>query len=217
MLMKIEIGKDFPRYFTPLYQEEFELFSHFETAAGIPTVLFAITTWKENGKPNVCFHAWSCFHGDKTAFFAVMGNLYQHTHTYANIQQERCFCINFLPMSYYDDLINTINQNDYEVDEFAIGSFTLSDAKTIHAPVIQEAFINMECTLKEIQDLSGAGITAMIIGQVQHISVEKEYAQGYEQRYGKEGFMMLIPGPQNLATGEPNQSAIATINIEKYD
>ena len=215
--MKIEIGKDFPRYFTPLYQEEFELFSHFETAAGIPTVLFAITTWKENGKPNVCFHAWSCFHGDKTAFFAVMGNLYQHTHTYANIQQERCFCINFLPMSYYDDLINTINQYDYEVDEFAIGSFTLSDAKTIHAPVIQEAFINMECTLKEIQDLSGAGITAMIIGQVQHISVEKKYAQGYEQRYGKEGFMMLIPGPQNLATGEPNQSAIATINIEKYD
>lgn len=28
----------------------------------------------------------------------------------------------------------------------------------------------------------------MIIGQVQHISVEKEYAQGYEQRYGKDGF-----------------------------
>lgn len=49
------------------------------------------------------------------------------------------------------------------------------------------------------------------------ISVEKEYAQGYEQRYGKKGFMMLIPAPQDLVTGEPNQSAIATINIEKYD
>lgn len=57
----------------------------------------------------------------------------------------------------------------------------------------------------------------MVIGQVQHISVEKEYAQGYEQRYGKDGFMMLIPAPQDLVTGEPNQSAIATINIEKYD
>lgn len=75
--MKIEIGKDFPQYFKPSYPEEFELFSHFEVTAGIPTVLFAITTWKENGKPNVCFHSWSCFHGDKTAFFAVMGNLYQ--------------------------------------------------------------------------------------------------------------------------------------------
>ena len=106
--MKIEIGKDFPQYFKPSYPEEFELFSHFETTAGIPTVLFAITTWKENGKPNVCFHSWSCFHGDKTAFFAVMGNLYQHTHTYANIQRENCFCINFLPISCYDQLIDTI-------------------------------------------------------------------------------------------------------------
>ena len=75
--MKIDIGKDFPQYFKPAYPEEFELFSHFETTAGIPTVLFAVTTWKENGKPNVCFHSWSCFHGDKTAFFAVMGHLYQ--------------------------------------------------------------------------------------------------------------------------------------------
>lgn len=52
--MKIEIEKDFPQYFKPAYPEEFELFSHFEVTAGIPTVLFAITTWKENGKPNVC-------------------------------------------------------------------------------------------------------------------------------------------------------------------
>ena len=38
--MKIEIGKDFPQYFKPSYPEEFELFSHFEVTAGIPTVLF---------------------------------------------------------------------------------------------------------------------------------------------------------------------------------
>ena len=89
--MKIEISKEFPQYFKPSYPGEFELFSHLETTAAIPSVLFAITTWKENRKPNVCFHAWCCFHGDKTAFFAVMGNLYQHTHTYANIQRENVF------------------------------------------------------------------------------------------------------------------------------
>lgn len=53
--MKIEVGKEFPQYFKPSYPEEFELFSHLETTAAIPTALFAITTWKENGKPNVCF------------------------------------------------------------------------------------------------------------------------------------------------------------------
>ena len=216
-IVKIEIGKDFPQYFKHSYPEEFELFSHFEVTSGIPTVLFAITTWKENGKPNVCFHSWSCFHGDKTAFFAVMGNLYQHTHTYTNIKRDKCFCINFLPIIYYDNLVNTIHHNEIDDDEFVAGGFTISKAKTIYAPVINEAFLSMECTLKDMQDLSGAGITAMVIGQVQHISVEESYAQGYNQRYGKDGFMMLIPAPQDLVTGEPNQSAIATVHIEKYD
>lgn len=215
--MKLEFGQEFPSYFRPAYPEEFELFSHFEVTAGIPNVLFAITTWKENGKPNVCFHAWSCFHGDKTAFFAVMGNLYQHTHTYANIQRERCFCINFLPMSYYGKLVETIHQNEDETDEFAAGGFTLSQARTVHAPVIEEAFLSMECTLKEIQDLSGAGITAMVVGQVRHMSVEETYAQGYLPRYGKDGYMMLVPAPQNLVSGEPGQSAIAAVKIEMYD
>ena len=215
--MKIEIGKEFPQYFKPLYPEEFELFSHFETTSGIPTVLFAITTWKENGQPNVCFHAWSCFHGDKTAFFAVMGNLYQHTHTYANILREQCFCINFLPIPYYGRMVETIQNNGYETDEFQVGDFTPTAAKTIHAPMIEEAFMNMECTLKSAEDLSGAGITAMVTGQVQHVWVDKEYARGYEKRYGKDGFMMLVPAPQDLATGEPSQSAIATVDIEMLD
>ena len=200
-MMKIEIEKDFPQYFKPAYPEEFELFSHFEVTAGIPTVLFAITTWKENGKPNVCFHSWSCFHGDKTAFFAVMGNLYQHTHTYANIQREKCFCINFLPISCYDRLVNTIHQNEWYDDEFAAGGFTVSNAKAIHAPAISEAFLTMECTLKEIQDLSGAGITAMVIGQVQHISVEEAYAQGYElDGYTDFIFLNRFGQPQHQAT-----------------
>ncbi len=215
--MKIEIGEEFPQYFKPAYPEEFDLFSHFETTSAIPQVLFAVTTWKENGKPNVCFHSWSCFHGDKTSFFAVMGGLYQNTHTFINIQREKCFCINFLPISYYDKLTSTIKHNEYEADEFQTGSFTLENARTINSPTIQESFLNMECTLKDIYDLSGAGITAMVIGKVQHISVEKEYAQGYKNRYGKDGFMMLVPAPQNLITGESTQSGIAIVDIQKLD
>ena len=215
--MKIEIGKEFPGYFKSLYPEEFQLFSHFETTAAVPGPLFAITTWKENGKPNVCLHSWSCFHGDKTAFFAVMGNLYQHTHTYANILRERCFCVNFLPISCYGRLTETIFHNDYDSDEFQTGDFILEEARTIHAPVIREAFLTMECTLRDVQDLSGAGMAAMVIGEVQHMSVEEDYAQGYAKRYGKEGFMMLVPSPQNLVTGEPELSAIGMVKIEKYD
>ena len=44
----------------------------------------------------------------------------------------------------------------------------------------------------------------MVIGQVQHISVDQEYAEGYERRYGKDDFMILVPDPQNLVTRELN-------------
>ena len=40
---------------------------------------------------------------------------------------------------------------------------------------------------------------------------------GCEKRYGKDGFVMLIPAPQDLVTGEPNRSAIANADIKKYD
>ena len=215
--MKLEVGKRRPENFEPLYPEEFELFSHLELVSAIPQVLFAVTTWKENGKPNICFHSWSCFHGDKTAFFAVMGCLYQHTHTFANIKRDKCFGINFLPISCYDRLVDTINNNEYDADEFEIGGFSLESSKIIDAPLIKEAFLNMECRLKDIQDLSGAGITAMVTGEVIRITVDEEYAEGFGKRYTKDGFMMLVPGPKNIINGRPNPSAIASLKIERYD
>lgn len=210
--MKIEIGRTLPAHFRPAYPEEFDLFSHLEVASAIPSAMFAITTWKENGMPNVCLHAWSCFHGDKTAFFAVLGGLYQHTHTYANILREGCFCLNFLPTSAYDRLVSTISHNAPETDEFQAGGFTLEAGKTIHAPAIGEAFMHLECTLVDMRDLSGGGVTAMAIGRVERVAVERTYAQGYA-RYGKDGFMLLVPGTQDLVTGDPGQSAVAAADI----
>ena len=213
--MKIEIGIERPACFQPAYPEEFDLFSHLELAAAIPQVLFAVTTWKENGKPNVCFHSWSCFHGDRTAFFAVLGNLYQHTHTYANIKRTRGFAVNFLPVHYYDALLETIRQNELDADEFSAGGFTLENARTISAPIIQESFVTLECTLKSMEDLSGAGITAMVVGQVRHCWIDADLSP--ESRCGKAGYMLLMPGAQNLSTGEPNPSIIASLTIEKRD
>ena len=215
--MKIEIGPKRPERFTPAYPEMFDLFSHLEVSAAIPQALFAITTWKENGKPNLCFHSWGSFHGDRTAFFAVMGNLFQHTHTYANLRREGCFCLNFLPVSCYDRLSATIEQNGPEEDEFAVGGFSLEEGKAVHAPRIGESFLTMECTLRELRDLTGQGQTAMEIGQVVRVAVEESYARGLDKRYGPEGFMMLLPAPQNLLTGEPSPSGVATLRLERLD
>ena len=146
-----------------------------------------------------------------------MGGLYQHTHTFANIKRDKCFGINFLPVSFYDRLIETINNNGDDTDEFKAGGFTAEKAKTVDVPLIKEAFLSMECVLRDISDLSGAGITAMVTGEVQRITIDEEYTKGYEKRYGKDGFMLLVPAPQDLRTGAPGQSGIATVHIERLD
>lgn len=191
--------------------------SHLECAAGIPQALFAITTRKENGRPNVCFHSWSCFHGDKTAFFAVLGGLFQHTHTYANILREGVFCLNFLPLSAYEGLCKTILYNQEDLDEIQAGGFTLEPAATLDVPCIRESFLQLECTLEEAKDLSGAGITAMVTGWVRQVRVEEAYAKELDRRYGPAGFMLLASAPQNLQTGQASPSRILTLNIARYD
>ena len=215
--MKLQVGTERPGHFQPGYPEQWDIVSHLECAAGIPQALFAITTRKENGQPNVCFHSWSCFHGDKTAFFAVLGGLFQHTHTYANILREGVFCLNFLPLSAYEGLCKTILYNQEDLDEIQAGGFTLEPAATMDAPCIRESFLQLECTLEEAKDLSGAGITAMVTGRVRQVRVEEAYARELDRRYGPAGFMLLASAPQNLQTGQASPSRILTLNIARYD
>ena len=215
--MKLQVGTERPGHFQPGYPEQWDIVSHLECAAGIPQALFAITTRKENGRPNVCFHSWSCFHGDKTAFFAVLGGLFQHTHTYANILREGVFCLNFLPLSAYEGLCKTILYNQEDLDEIQAGGFTLEPAATMDAPCIRESFLQLECTLEEAKDLSWAGITAMVTGRVQQVRLEEAYARELDRRYGPAGFMLLASAPQNLQTGQASPSRILTLNVARYD
>ena len=215
--MKLQVGTERPGHFQPGYPEQWDIVSHLECAAGIPQALFAITTRKENGRPNVCFHSWSCFHGDKTAFFAVLGGLFQHTHTYANILREGVFCLNFLPLSAYEGLCKTILYNQEDLDEIQAVCFTLEPAATMDVPCIRESFLQLECTLEEAKDLSGAGITAMVTGRVRQVRVEEAYAKELDRRYGPAGFMLLASAPQNLQTGQASPSRILTLNIARYD
>lgn len=212
--MKLEIGKQRPENFRESWPGQYEFFSHFEFTSGIPQALFLITTLKENGKPNACFHSWSAFSGDGGGFYAVMPGLGMHTHTYKNIIREKEFCVNFISSEYYDACIKTIEENSDDIDEIAAGGFTIEESKTVKAPRIKEAFLSLECTLKSTTDLSEKGITSLIIGQVNLASVEEGYHE-IEKICGKEGFMFNVHSPKNISTGEGNTTALAVLNTIK--
>lgn len=212
--MKIEIGEQKPERFKEYWPGQYKIFSHYEFVSGVPSVLFLITTLKENGKTNACFHAWSSFSGDSGGYFAIMPGLMQHTHTYKNILRDKEFCINFLRPEYYDACGVTIKQNGDDVDELEAAGFTPEPAKLIRSPRIREAFMVYECTLESYADLSGAGVGAMIVGRVKHAAVDETHV-GVDAMCGQNGFMFNIHSPKDPKTGEGKQSAVARLEVLK--
>ena len=210
--MKIEIGNTKPDNFIDRWPGEFRIFSHFEMALGIPHSLFLITTLKENGKSNACFQSWSSFSGDSGGYFAITP-IVQTTHTYQNILRTKEFCINFINARYFDACYKTIINNSDDTDEIAAGGFTAEQARCISVPRIQEAFLSIECTFHSNIDLSGKGITSLIIGKVLSAAIDDDYLNGSEKKYGKDGFMYYLYELQDFSSGDQGERKVASLNI----
>ena len=210
--MKIEIGDKKPDNFIDRWPGEFRIFSHFEMALGIPHSLFLITTVKENGRSNACFQSWSSFTGDSGGYF-VITPIVQTTHTYHNILRTKEFCINFINARYFDACYKTIICNSDDTDEIAAGGFTAEQARCISVPRIQEAFLSIECTFHSTIDLSGKGITSLIIGKVLSVAVDDDYLNRSEKKYGKDGFMYYLYDLQDFTSGDQGERKVASLNI----
>ncbi|MCE5189290.1 MAG: flavin reductase family protein [Eubacteriales bacterium] len=215
--MKFEIGENLPEYFQPDWPEQYDIFSHFEFACGIPQAIFAVTTLKQNGQPNVCLQSWSSFFGGSEGYFVVLGGLMKHTHTYSNILREKQFCVNFLPLSYYDDLKRSIEKNHTDADEIAVCGLTAEPGKRISAPRIAESFLAMECTLHQEVDLSGSGVFSLLVGRVLQAAVAEEYAYGMDAKYADHGFFFNIHSPVNIETGVCDPVGFATLQMNRTE
>ncbi len=211
--MKIEIDDQKPANFSERWPGEFEVFSHYEMALGIPHALFLITTLKENGQPNACFQSWSSFTGDGGGYFALT-QVMQKTHTYRNILRAGEFCINFLSERYYDACYETVFNNADETDEITAGGFHAEPARCIQAPRIREAFLSLECRLESTADLSGRGQSALVIGRVVNAAIEADYLNGAEKKYGPDGFMFYLYALQDFAAkGDQGERKVAALNV----
>jgi flavin reductase (DIM6/NTAB) family NADH-FMN oxidoreductase RutF len=212
LAVKTEIGDRKPDNFVDRWPGEFEVFSHFEMALGIPHALFLITTVKENGQPNACFQSWSSFYGDRGGYY-VLTPLLRKTHTYHNILRTKEFCVNFISARYFDACYQTIWHNEAETDEIAAGGFTSEPAGRIAVPRIREAFLSLECVFKTDMDLSQQGIQSLVIGQVLLAAVEDDYLNGSEKKYGQDGFMYYGYDLKDFASGDQGERKVAALNV----
>ena len=231
-MKKIETEAARPETFPEQWPGQCEVFSHLEYACGIPSILYAVTTYKENGLGNVCCGAWASFPGDGGGFYALVplpasthtlaGGFYAlvplpaSTHTLANIRLTGEFCVNFLPVRHFDALMRTVRQNGMEDDEFTEGGFTPEPARTVGAPRIAESFLTLECRAERIEALSDSGRMMLVKGRVLNAVSAPDHAQGVDKRYGPEGFVLNINEPRNLLAHHSDApSALATLHVER--
>lgn len=192
---------------------QFDSFSHLEFACAIPQVLFLISTVKQNGEPNLCFHSWSSFGGDAGGYFAVMQNVSHLSHTYQNIVREGEFCVNFVSAEYYANCIATVVNNGIRDNEFEAGNFTPEKSLKIKTPRVKQSFLSLECELACNVDLSRQGLNSMIIGRVLNVAAEEDYIAGIDKRFGPQGFMYNIHEPADYATGQLQDTHVASLNV----
>lgn len=213
--MSFEHDNRRPEYFKERWEGEYDIFSWLADAAGIPTIVFMVTTLKENGLPNACFEGWSCFASAGGDYYVIMTTLTQQTHTYRNIKRTGEFCINFLTPQYEKQCMDTCHNNADDADEFAVGGFTIEPAHTIASPRIKEAFLKLECQFEWEKGICPGSICPIICGKVKHISIDENYARsGTAERCGNNGFMVNI-GVRNPFTGEELPGGVGRIEMAK--
>ena len=192
-----------PESFKEQWPGEFSLFSWQDYLTAIPTPIFLITTYKDNGKPNACLQSWSSFVGDNGEFLAIIGSVSKTGHLYKSITETKECVINFPTIDLYDRCEATINNNEYCDNEIIKAGFTSEPAKTVNAPRIKECFLNLECELVWIKDHYEGSMACTMCLKVKHTAMDSNYYDENKRgRYGKQGYLYNINTARNAETGE---------------
>ena len=173
--MKHEIGAEKPDTLREEWAKQWTVFSHYEQLYCVPGALYVVTTKKKNGKANAGWFSSASFHGDGGGHFALLPGIMQFTHTYHNILREKEFVVNFLSSDYDDHCYKLIDTNDEDTDELETVGLNAESSKEITTPRIKEAFLSFECKLESVNDLSGKGMNALIIGRVVNAAVDENH------------------------------------------
>lgn len=209
--MKKEFSKK-PDAFFETWPGEFEGFAWQDFLTAIPSPLFVITTYKDNGKENACLQSWSTFVGDAGEFICIIGAVSKRGHLYQTLRETKCCVLNFPSRDVYDKCADTVKHNNYDDNEITQSGLTAEKSVTINAPRIIECFLNIECEFLWEKEHFENSRDVTVALRARHISMDSDnYNESLKGRYGKSGYMYNIHSPRNPETGEVTPDFIGSI------
>jgi flavin reductase (DIM6/NTAB) family NADH-FMN oxidoreductase RutF len=212
--MKKEFDRK-PELFTEDWEGKFTAFSWEDFLTAIPSPLFLVTSYKDNGKENACMQSWSTFVGDGGEFICIIGSVSKHGHLYQTLLKNGCCVLNFPTSEIYEKCLLTIRNNGYEDDEITMSGLTAEKASTVNAPRVKECFLNIECEVLWIKEHYENSRDVTVALKTTHVAMDSEhYDERKAGRYGKSGYLFNIHEPQNPENGESTESCLGV--IEKW-
>jgi len=192
-----------PEKLTEQWPGELTMFSWMEFVAAIPSPMLVVTGWKSNGNENACLQSWSTFVSDTGELVCILGWVSKNGHMYQSLKETGCCVLNFPSRDVYDRCYQSIENNDFDVNEITDSGLTAEKAVCVNTPRIAECFLNIECELLwEQQNFKDSSNVVMALKAV-HVCMDSDhYDHSKLGRYGDNGYIYNIHAPRNPDTGE---------------
>ena len=102
----------------------------------------------------------------------VMVGIVPSRYSYHMIKESGCFVVNIASSDYQDqfDYLGSVSRRD--CDKLKEKNITLEEGKVIHAPILVDCPVNIECT---VVDSIMTGSHEMFIGKVEYVHADEEY------------------------------------------
>lgn len=189
--------------YTPEFMADMETygFSWMDFVTAIPSPLFVVTSYKSNGKPNACLQSWACFNGCEKGFYAILSSVNKAGHMYETVKNTGVCVLNFPSADIYDRCLDTIDNNQWEVDEITASGLTVESATTINAPRIKECFLALECRYLWQREITEGSSHVLMCFEVINICINEAHLDESQQgRYGESGYLYNVHYPVNPKT-----------------
>ena len=210
--------KDF--YSCPETINEAELygFSWLEGVLAIPSPLVCVTSYKDNGLPNLTMQSWCTFVGEE-GFHVLFSSVNKWTHMYSSVLDKKQFVVNFPSKDIFMKCMESIENNDYDKDEITVCELTAEPASKVNAPMIKECFLSLECELEWTKELVEGGDHYALCAKVVGIHMDDEHFNSDKLgRYGESGYMYNIHRPTDPETGKSIETQVGFIqSLTTYD
>ena len=173
-------------------------FHWMEFVVSVPSPLYIITSYKNNGQPNACMQSWTTFTGGKNGYFAIVSAVSKYGHLYQTLHEAGDAVINFMSADLYDKCMSSCKNNGFEIDEIKNAGLTSVKAEMVNAPLIDECFMNLECRFRWEREIVEGDDYVLVCLEIVCVHIDESHIdEGDLGRTGATGILYNIHHPIN--------------------